>query len=173
MRRVRIVGENRNVSLSYVAFMQDTCRFWFMVVVIRRWIYGCVLRNGTYKFYIVEVYNVVNSQGKWAIYWDKQDKKIWTFMMENNIKVNLNWIIYKLHRVRTKSNGTLSGKVTGSRVTLCQTVPFVLMLTDLSDQTFDQPFFEFRLMFFLAAVGIFHTHTQASRLSSMMSFSET
>jgi hypothetical protein len=69
--------------------------------------------------------------------------------MENNIKVNANYIIYKLHRVRTKSNGMLSDKVAGSPyVMFCQTVPFVLMLTNLSDQTFDQRFFEFRLMFF-------------------------
>jgi len=34
----------------------------------------------------------------------------------------------------------LSGKVTGSPCVMCQTVLFVLMLTNLSDQMFDQHF---------------------------------
>jgi len=36
---------------------------------------------------------------------------------------------------------------------------FVLMLTNLSDQMFDQHFLNSDYSFFLAAVGIFHTHT--------------
>ena len=37
---------------------------------------GRVLLNETYKFYVVEVYNAVDSQEGWAIYCDKQDMHI-------------------------------------------------------------------------------------------------
>ena len=58
MRGVRIVGETPNVSLSYVSFMQ--------ILVYGRCYKkvkcGRVLLNETYKFYVVEVYNAVDSQ---------------------------------------------------------------------------------------------------------------